>query len=148
MSQCFISPHWTLKTLPGLIEVSAELLEADLRLLTEVQETATTPPHVRLHWMKNRSQWSKQWVLKLMAQPHCPLGVGVDLSSLRRPEILDSLKQTPHLGQRCLTRRKNLKSPPQKKGFNHFQIVLYLAKSQTPEQQWEFAQRLKKMRLV
>ena len=50
----------TKNTLPGLIEVLVKLLEADLRLLTEVQETATTPPHVRLHWMKNRSQWSKQ----------------------------------------------------------------------------------------
>jgi len=97
---------------PGEIEV-LELLEADLRLLTDVQETATIPPHVRLHWMKNQGRWSKQWVLKLMAQPHCPQGVGADLSSLRRPEILDSL-----------------------------------AKSETPEQQWEFVQRLKKMRLV
>ena len=35
-----------------------------------------------------------------------------------------------------------------KKRFNHFQIVLYLAKSQTPEQQWDFVQRLKKKRLM
>ena len=49
----------SLKTLPVVIEVLAELLETDLRLLAEAQVMATTPPDV-LHLMKNWSRWSKQ----------------------------------------------------------------------------------------
>ena len=42
MSQCFISPCWTLITLPGVIEDLAELLEADLRLLSPIARTVAS----------------------------------------------------------------------------------------------------------